>query len=111
MLYTSGLLILTLGMRKIVFIENTGYPLQALQDAASAADIYQKEVEFISLQCNDCPPGLTYGYPELTMLDVALPQSRLCSEQQILHQSHWPSDLSESPPIAQSLAGRLYVCR
>lgn len=64
-------------LKKIVFIENTGYPLQTLQDAAVAADIYHKKVEFISLQCNGCPPGLSYGYPELTMLDIGLPQSRL----------------------------------
>ena len=64
-------------LRKIVFIENTGFPLQSLQDAASASDTYHKEVEFISLRCNDCPLGLTYGYPELTMLDLGLSQSRL----------------------------------
>ena len=64
-------------LRKIVFVENTGYPLQELEEDAGAVNSQGKEIEFISLQCNDCPPGISYGYPELAMLDLAVSQSKL----------------------------------
>lgn len=64
-------------LHKIVFVENTGYPLQELEKEAEAVNSQGKEIEFISLQCNDCPPGISYGYPELAMLDLAVPQSKL----------------------------------
>lgn len=67
-------------LRRIVFVENTGYPLQELEEGTRTANAQGKEIEFISLQCNHCPPGISYGYPELTMIDLALFQSRLIQQ-------------------------------
>ena len=71
-------------LRKIVFIENTGYSLEALEESARAANSFGKELEFLSFQCNECPPGLTYGYPELTMLDRGFSESQLIQSSRYL---------------------------
>lgn len=62
---------------KILFIENSNYPLDELQEIARTRNPLNKEVEFISLNCNWYPPGGHYGYAELRMLDLGLEQSRL----------------------------------
>jgi hypothetical protein len=62
---------------KILFVENSGYPLDTLRKIAKRENNLNKEVEFISLYCNDYPPDLHYGYAELNMLDQALPISKL----------------------------------
>jgi hypothetical protein len=60
----------------ILFIENTGYPLTELQSVCDNNPLCKK-VEFISLQCNDYPPDVHYGYAELNMLDEGLAKSQL----------------------------------
>lgn len=62
---------------QILFIENSNYPLEALQEIARTSNPLDKEVEFISLDCNWYPPGGHYGYAELRMLDLGLEQSQL----------------------------------
>jgi hypothetical protein len=62
---------------KIVFIENSGYPLDALQELAHVSNPLNKQVEFISLCCNEYPEGVHYGYAELNMLDEAFKLSKL----------------------------------
>ena len=64
-------------LQQIVFIENTGYPLEELEADARIANKLGKELEFVSLKCNDSPPGISYGYPELTMIDLAMTRSTL----------------------------------
>jgi hypothetical protein len=66
-------------VRNILFIENSAYPLDALKSIATAENVLDKNVEFISLNCNWYPPGGHYGYAELRMLDLGLQQSRLRS--------------------------------
>jgi hypothetical protein len=64
-------------VRNILFIENSAYPLSSLEAIASRENPLNKNVEFISLDCNWYPPGGHYGYAELRMLDLGLRQSRL----------------------------------
>jgi hypothetical protein len=64
---------------KILFIENSGYPLDSLKEIADRENPMRKEVEFVSLDCNSYPVGGHYGYAELVMLDLGLQQSRLRS--------------------------------
>lgn len=66
-------------LNRIVFIDNSGYPLQSLRTFAEQNDPLGKSIEFISLNCNYSPPGLSYGYAEFAMLDLGLPQSRLAA--------------------------------
>jgi hypothetical protein len=65
---------------KILFIENSGYRLDEIQkfyqQYLKETD-YPKEVEFISLNCNEIPTGVHYGYAELSMLDEGLSRSKL----------------------------------
>ena len=65
---------------KIVFIENSGYPLDALQKLTHVSNPLNKQVEFISLCCNDYPEGVHYGYAELNMIDEAFTLSKLLNE-------------------------------
>lgn len=61
----------------ILFIDNSNYPLDALQEIARHENPQKKEVEFISLDCNWYPPNGHYGYAELLMLDLGLEKSNL----------------------------------
>jgi hypothetical protein len=64
-------------IRKILFIENSNYPLDRLKSIAGQENPLKKSIEFISLDCNWYPPGGHYGYAELRMLDLGLQQSQL----------------------------------
>lgn len=63
--------------RRILFIENSGYPLDSLEAIAAAENPLHKEAEFISLHCNWYPETSHYGYAEMRMLDLGLQQSQL----------------------------------
>jgi hypothetical protein len=61
----------------IVFVENSGYDLQALRDMVRDENPQAKSVEFLQTNDNYIPPGGHYGYPELLMIDRALAHSEL----------------------------------
>ncbi len=61
----------------ILFIENSSYPLDSLERIAREDNPLRKQVEFISLDCNEYPKGGHYGYAELRMLDLGLKASKL----------------------------------
>lgn len=63
-------------LRRIVFIENSGWDLDRLRNAASNNPM-GKEVEFISCSLNDFPRHLGKSYGELLMLDHGLSESKL----------------------------------
>ncbi len=67
-------------LRRILFLENSGYPLDSMRMLAEQANPLGKQVEFVSLNCNSYPPESHYGYAEMTMLDLGLQQSRLRAE-------------------------------
>jgi hypothetical protein len=67
-------------LNKIVFIENSGYPLDAIQDVFSVSNPLRKQVEFISLCCNNYPEEVHYGYAELNMLDEAFTISKILNK-------------------------------
>lgn len=66
-------------LRKIVFVDNSGYPLAALAEAAKHANPHGKDVEFITLNANTYPEATHYGYAELGMVDHAMAASKLLS--------------------------------
>jgi hypothetical protein len=66
--------------RRILFIENSGYPLDSLEAIAASENPLRKVTEFISLNCNWYPETSHYGYAEMRMLDLGLQQSRLRRE-------------------------------
>lgn len=64
-------------LRRILFLENTGYDLSELEAIAREENPLGKEVEFLSMRGNRIPEGRHYGYGEMQMLDEGLSQSRL----------------------------------
>jgi hypothetical protein len=64
-------------VQRILFLENSGYPLDSLQSIAARENKLGKETEFISLDCNWYPETNHYGYAEMRMLDLGLQQSSL----------------------------------
>jgi hypothetical protein len=64
-------------VRKIIFAENSGWPLDNLQSLVELNNPHSKEVELISLDCNDFPRGKGKSYGELLLIDNALESSRL----------------------------------
>jgi hypothetical protein len=62
---------------KIVFIENSGYSLETLKQIVEEENLYGKDCELLSIQCNNFPEGVHYGYGEFCMIDKALSCSRL----------------------------------
>src|SRR5437868_3234261 len=67
-------------VRRILFIENSGSPLDSLKTIAASENHLGKQIEFISLHCNWYPRTSHYGYAEMHMLDLGLQQSRLRHE-------------------------------
>jgi hypothetical protein len=65
-------------IRKIIFAENSGWPLARLE-AVAAGLSHGKEVEFLQLSCNDFPGSYGKGYGEALLLDRALAASRLAA--------------------------------
>jgi hypothetical protein len=57
---------------RLVFVENSGYPLDALRNLAATTNPWQRQVEFLSLNDNRYPRDAHYGYAELSMIDEAL---------------------------------------
>ncbi len=64
-------------LNRILFIENSGYPLSSLEKIAREENAFGKQVECVSLDCNGYPKGVHYGYAELKMLDLGLQASKL----------------------------------
>ena len=65
---------------KILFLENSGYPLDSLCELVDKNNPLQKQVEFVQLSNNNYPASLDYGYPELGMLDEATNTSKLMAQ-------------------------------
>jgi hypothetical protein len=66
-------------IRRIVFAENSGWPLDRFARAI-ADNPLGKEVELLQLDCNDFPGRLGKGYGEALLIDHALAASRLVAE-------------------------------
>jgi hypothetical protein len=64
-------------LSRILFVDNSGYPLDALKEIAEAENPRAKRVEFISYDGNYYPPDVHYGYAELGILDKAYLESEL----------------------------------
>lgn len=73
----SWLALPDLRLKNILLIENSGYPLSTLERIAREQNPFEKQVEFISLDCNAYPKDLHFGYAELKMLDLGLEASKL----------------------------------
>jgi hypothetical protein len=67
-------------LAKILFLENSGYPLDKLRELVDKGNPLRKQVEFIQVSNNNYPAHLDYGYPELGMLDEATNTSKLMAE-------------------------------
>lgn len=61
-------------IRRIVFVENSGWPLDDLKSICRSPT---KELEFVSLAANDYPRHRGKGYGEMMMLDHAMAVSEL----------------------------------
>jgi hypothetical protein len=64
-------------VRGIVFVENSGFPLDEIHRVVSLANVHQRKVEILQSSSNWCPPGMHYGWAELAMVDKALSESKL----------------------------------
>jgi hypothetical protein len=63
-------------IQKIIFIENSGWPLDRVKEAVSD-NPHHKQIEFISLNCNDFPRKLGKGYGESLLIEKGLEKSSL----------------------------------
>jgi hypothetical protein len=64
-------------VRKIIFAENSGWPLERFQQIVALHNPNSKEVELISFDCNDYPRTKGKSFGELLLIDKALQASRL----------------------------------
>lgn len=63
-------------IRKIVFVENSGWSLDKIKQAATK-NPHNKEIEFISLDCNDFPRSFGKGYGESLLMEQGIERSQL----------------------------------
>jgi hypothetical protein len=67
-------------LRRIIFVENSGWPLDELRRHVDANNPLAKEVEFISLNCNEFPRKHGKGYGEFLMMDQAMERSQMARD-------------------------------
>ncbi|MFM7440246.1 MAG: hypothetical protein ACKO2V_16895, partial [Snowella sp.] len=63
-------------IRKLIFVENSGWPLARIKEAVRE-NPYDKQIEFISLNCNDFPRNLGKGYGESLLVEKGIQKSKL----------------------------------
>jgi hypothetical protein len=63
-------------IRKIIFIENSGWDLSRVREAARN-NPHRKEIELISLNCNDFPRRYGKGFGECLLIEKGLEQSTI----------------------------------
>lgn len=63
-------------IRKLIFVENSGWSLARVKQAV-ADNPHNKEIEFISLNCNDFPRSLGKGYGESLLVEKGIEKSQL----------------------------------
>ena len=63
-------------IRKIIFVENSGWPLNKLK-TVTQENPHKKDIEFISLDCNHFPRKLGKGYGESLLIEKGVKQSHL----------------------------------
>jgi hypothetical protein len=67
------------GFKRIVFIDNSGWPLDKFKAIADAATP-DAQIELISLNLNDFPSHLGKSYGEMLLLERGIEQSKLAKE-------------------------------
>ena len=67
-------------VRKLIFAENSGWPLDRFHELASFANSHAKEIEIISFDCNDFPREKGKSFGELLLIEKALERSRLARD-------------------------------
>jgi hypothetical protein len=65
---------------RVVFIENSGWPLDRLREAADRGNVHQKKIEFIGLDINAKTGARGKGYGEMRLLHEGLEGSQLLKE-------------------------------
>ncbi|MGF1480916.1 MAG: hypothetical protein ACFB4I_15760 [Cyanophyceae cyanobacterium] len=63
-------------VRKIIFVENSGWNLDRVKEA-TRENPHNKEVDFVSLDCNDFPREYGKGYGECLLIDKGIAASEL----------------------------------
>lgn len=62
---------------QLIFIDNSGHPLEELEAHAREQNEFGRRCEFISLPFMPLPDGLHHGYLELKLMDEGFARSRL----------------------------------
>lgn len=66
-------------IRRIAFVENSGASLDRLERVAATLNPHNKDVEFVSVNCNNFPFEFGGGYGEWEMMNLGVSKSRLLS--------------------------------
>ena len=64
-------------VRRIIFAENSGWPVDRFHEEVAASNRHAKEVELLSFDCNDYPRERGKSYGELLLMRNAIEASRL----------------------------------
>ncbi len=67
------------GVRRIIFAENSGWPLDRFHEEVAVNNPHAKEVELLSFNCNDYPRERGKSYGELLLMKNAIASSRLAT--------------------------------
>jgi len=95
--------------RKILFVENSGWPLDELKK--DLENPTGKEIEYLSLDCNDFPNKFTKGYGEFVMMRQALDRSELLANSKYFAKLTGRLTLKNPKKILLNLApGSIVLC-
>ena len=74
-------------IKKIIFIDNSGYSLEKLDRLAQEKNIWNRRCEFISMNNNELIEGLSYGYSEFKLIDQGLAKSNIIESEDYIIKS------------------------
>lgn len=67
-------------IRGVVFAENSGYPLDEIQESIRPHLRLDREIEFLSFDFPPTPPGLNYGFSEFELIAESIRRSQLLTK-------------------------------
>ena len=90
-------------VRKIVFAENSGWPLDRFNEIAARANPLAKKVEVLSFDCNNFPRERGKSYGELLLIEKTLERSSLAKRNKYIGKMTGRNLLMNLTPLLESI--------
>jgi hypothetical protein len=97
-------------VRKIIFAENSGWPLNRFDEIAARANLYEKDVEVLSFNCNNFPRERGKSFGELLLIEKALERSSLAKGNKYIGKMTGRNLLMNLTPLLEDIDSDFEFC-